>query len=97
MIDHALEKLNNIRGVQFDWKDSHIQQRGGEDGYFVRKHDVGVIAQEVEQVLPEIVAKKENGTLGVRYEKLVSLLIEAVKELDSKVKSLENEIKKNAL
>ena len=97
VIDHALEKLNNIRGVQFDWKDSHIQQRGGEDGYFVRKHDVGVIAQEVEQVLPEIVAKKENGTLGVRYEKLVSLLIEAVKELDSKVKSLENEIKKNAL
>lgn len=97
VIDHALEKINQLRGVKFDWRDSYIQNRGGEDGYFVRKNDVGVIAQDVEQVLPEIVAKKENGTLGVRYEKLVSLLIEAVKELDAKVKHLETELKKNVL
>lgn len=97
VIDHALEKVNQIRGVMFDWTDSYIQERGGEDGYFVRKKDIGVIAQEVEQILPEVVARKESGTLGVRYERLVSLLIEAVKELDNKVKTLEKELKKNAL
>lgn len=97
VIDQALEKINQLRGVKFDWRDSFINERGGEDGLFVRKQDVGVIAQDVEQVLPELVAKKENGTLGVRYDKLVSLLIEAVKELDNKVKTLENELKKNVL
>jgi hypothetical protein len=84
-IPNALDKIMNIRGVGFDWKDSYIDARGGEDGYFVRKHDVGVIAQEIEKVLPEVVATRDNGIKAVRYEKLVALLIEAVKELNEKI------------
>ena len=60
---------------------SYIDQRGGEDGYFVRKKDVGVIAQEVEKVLPEAVAQRPDGIKAVKYDRLTCLLIEAVKQL----------------
>lgn len=84
-IQNALEKVLNIRGVEFDWKDSFIEERGGADGYFVRKHDVGIIAQEIEKILPEVVATRDNGIKAVRYEKIIALLIEAIKDLNSKI------------
>jgi hypothetical protein len=95
LIPNALGKLEQIRGVTFDWTAEEIARRGGEDSYFVRKHDVGVIAQEVEMVLPEIVGTREDGIKAIQYEKLTALLIESVKELSAKVTSLEQEI--NAL
>jgi len=55
-------------------------------------HDIGVIAQEVEKVAPEVVTTRENGYKAVKYEKLVALLIQAVKELSSEVDSLRKEI-----
>lgn len=85
-IDNALDKLNKIGGYTFDWKDEVIAKRGGEDGYFVRKHDIGVIAQEILSIFPEIVATRADGTLAVDYEKIVPLLIEAILELERKVK-----------
>jgi len=85
-INNALEKVCQLNGVFFDWKEEELQKRGGEDGYFVRKHDVGVIAQEVEKVLPEIVATREDGIKAVRYELLVPLLLEAIKELKEQIK-----------
>jgi Chaperone of endosialidase len=87
-IPDALVKLNQIRGVTFDWTDQVIIERGGEDGYFVRKNDIGVIAQEIEAVLPEIVATRSDGFKAVRYELLVALLIQAVKELQQEVDDL---------
>jgi hypothetical protein len=81
VIDDALGKLKQIRGVMYDWKDSHIQSRGGLDDYFVRKHDTGVIAQDVEKVLPEVVAERPDGTKAVRYEKLAGIMIQAINEL----------------
>jgi hypothetical protein len=91
LIADPITKLMKIRGVNFDWTDEHIASRGGEDGYFVRKHDVGVIAQEVEAVLPELVSTREDGYLAVKYEKLVALLIEAVKEQQKTIDTLVNE------
>jgi hypothetical protein len=90
-IADALNKLDAIRGVHFDWTAEHIEKRGGEDGYFVRKHDVGVIAQEVESVLPEAVVDRDDGYKAVRYEKLVPLLIEAIKELQAEVAALKKQ------
>jgi len=84
-IGNALDKLSQISGVEFDWTKDYIDDHGGEDGYFVRKHDVGVIAQEIKKVLPEVVAERQDGTLAVRYEKIIALLIEAVKELKGKL------------
>lgn len=91
-IDEPLKKLLQITGVYFDWKDDYIDQRGGEDGYFVRKNDVGVIAQEIEKVLPEIVATRDNGYKAVRYELLIPLLIEAIKEQQEQIDDLKKRI-----
>lgn len=88
LIADPITIVNQIRGVYYDWTDEHITARGGEDGYFVRKHDIGVIAQEVEKVLPEIVATRDDGTKVVKYEKLVALLIEAVKDQQQQINQL---------
>ena len=92
-IPNSLEALKKLNGVLFDWKKEYIDQRGGEDGYFVRKKDVGVIAQEVEKVLPEAVAERPNGIKAVKYDRLTCLLIEAVKVLSDKVEKLTKENK----
>jgi hypothetical protein len=88
LISDPITIVEQIRGVYFDWTDEHIAKRGGEDGYFVRKHDVGVIAQEVEAVLPELVAERDDGTKVVKYEKLVALLIEAIKEQQKQINQI---------
>ena len=80
-IDNALEKVESLNGIEFDWNNKQDTFTG---------HDVGVIAQEVEKVLPEIVNTRDTGYKAVKYEKLVPLLIEAIKELSEKVKILEN-------
>jgi len=87
-IANALDKVNQIRGVEFDWSDEYIASKGGIDEYFVRRHDVGVIAQEIQQVLPEVVSQRTDGTLAVKYDRIVSLLIEAIKELKQEVETL---------
>ena len=51
-------------------------------------HDIGVIAQEVAKVAPEIVTTRDNGYMAVKYEKLVPLLIEAIKELSEEIDKL---------
>lgn len=77
-IQSALDKVNKLQGVEFDW----IKKEGvhGNEG-----HDVGVIAQQVEEVLPEVVTTRDSGYKAVKYEKIVPLLIEAIKELSEKL------------
>ena len=65
-IDEAINKVKQIR-VEFDWSQEYLDAKGGEDNYFVRKHDVGVIAQEIETVL-EVVGTREDGTKAVKYD-----------------------------
>ncbi len=81
-IENSLDKINQLGGYTFDWNEELQKARKG--------HDIGVIAQEVQSVLPEVVIERENGYLGVDYQKLVPVLIEAIKELTNKVKLLEN-------
>jgi len=85
-IPSALDMVDKIRGVFFDWKDDYIESKGGEDGYFMRKHDVGLIAQEVEAVLPEIVGTRKDGIKAIKYDRLTALLLQAIKELQAKIK-----------
>ena len=83
-IENALEKLNQIGGYEFDWKEETKVEHGYEG------HDLGVIAQEIEAIAPELVQTRENGYKAVKYDKLVSVLIQAIKELSAKVDRLEN-------
>jgi hypothetical protein len=82
-IQNPLEKLQQINGVEFDWTEEYMAQHGGEDGYFIREHDIG-------SILPEIVATREDGYKAVKYDRIVALLIEAIKELKSEVDQLKN-------
>ena len=79
-LEGALDKVKAIRGVRFDWNDKQDVYEG---------HDIGVIAQEVEAVLPELVHYREHSdSKAVDYVKLTAVLIEAVKELSAKVDEL---------
>lgn len=87
-LKNAKEKILSITGYEFDWKDDHIQARGGEDGYFVYKHDVGLSAQELEKVVPELVRTRPNGTKAVKYGQLIALFVEGYKEQQKEIDSL---------
>lgn len=71
-IDNAASKVGQLRGVNFDWKDSG-------------KKSMGVIAQEVEEVLPEVVVTDDEGMKKVNYQAMVGVLIEAVKDLQARL------------
>jgi len=79
-LTNSLEKVLSMRGVEYDRIDL--------DG----KHQIGVIAQEIEEIAPEFVSEDENGFKSVSYGNITALLIEAVKELSTKVKELESKI-----
>lgn len=89
-IDSALDKVCAIGGKTFDWTDKYIAEHGGEDGYFVRKNDFGVIAQDVQAVFPLAVREREDDTLAVDYEKLCALAFQAIKELRAELEALKN-------
>ena len=78
-IENSLNKVQALSGNTYDWN-----EKSGKEG-----HDVGVIAQEVMEVLPEAVTTRDNGYLAVDYQKIVPLLVQAVKELSAKVEDLE--------
>jgi len=77
-ITGALNKVTSLSGITFNWNDKA-------EGKDQERREAGVIAQQIQEVLPEAVATRDNGTLAVRYEQLVPLLIEAIKELKAEV------------
>ena len=80
-LENPLAKVMQIRGTEYDWKEGNKNYSG---------HDIGVIAQDIEKVLPEAVSTKPDGTKGVHYNKLIPLLIEAVKDLSNKVDDIKD-------
>ena len=93
-IQNALVKIDQITGVNFDWTQDYINRNGGTDSMFLRKNTIGVIAQEIEKVLPEAVADRPDGFKAVRYELIVPLLIQAIKELKSELNELNSKLNK---
>jgi len=83
-IQEPIEKINKINGVSFDWIEDELNH--GNKG-----HDIGVIAQEIEAILPEIVNTRDSGMKAVKYEKIIPLLIEGIKDLQKQI----NELKLN--
>ncbi|WP_454735361.1 tail fiber domain-containing protein [Cupriavidus necator] len=74
----ALSLVKRLRGVRHGW----VNDGGG-------RRDVGVIAQEIQEVLPELVFEGEDGKLSVAYAKLNAILLEAIKEQDARLSALE--------
>jgi hypothetical protein len=80
-IDNALDKVLALRGVYFDWKES-------------KKHDTGMIAEEVGEVIPEVVTYEKNGidAQSLDYARLTALLVEAIKEQQKEIELLKAKI-----
>ncbi len=81
-LENVLTKVNAINGVSYFWKSDSLKT----------KKDIGVIAQELEKVFPELVDTDEAGYKSVRYSHLVPVLIEAIKEQQKQIESLKSEI-----
>jgi hypothetical protein len=80
-VSDALGKVNKLRGVNFNWKDSG-------------KYSMGLIAQEVEEVLPEVVSTATDGHKSVSYQSMIGVLIEAIKDQQKQIDELKKLIDK---
>ncbi|MDB4333694.1 tail fiber domain-containing protein [bacterium] len=80
LISNPLDKIDSIGGYSFDWKEDAIKKVGDDYKHLVGK-DYGVMADEIEVLFPELVNTRSNGIRAVKYDKLVPLLIEGIKEL----------------
>ena len=85
-IEDGLSIVNQLRPVEYEWDElspfSHLKH-----------NDYGLIAQEVEKVLPNIVGEMKDGYKGIRYEKLIPFLIDSIQQLTKRVEKLEKQNK----
>jgi hypothetical protein len=81
-LSNSLERIRMLRGVSFDWKRKEFDAMNFPEG-----KQIGLIAQEVEEIVPEVVSTAADGFKSVDYAKLVSLLIEAVKDQQQQIES----------
>src|SRR5262249_41125077 len=86
-IDGALGQVERLRGVNFDWDREHFADRG-----FADARQIGFIAQEVQQVLPEVVSKGADGYLSVDYGRVTPLLVEAIKAQQLEIDALQKQV-----
>ena len=77
-ITDALSKVLNLRGVEFDYKESG-------------QHNIGLVAEEVEKVLPDLVHDNDNGIKSLAYSNIVAVLVEAVKDLKKEIDVLKSD------
>lgn len=84
-IEHALDKIEQLDGVYFNWN-----ERALEIGKPSDQKEMGLLAGQVNQVAPEAVRPREDGYLGINYEKLFGLIVEGIKELRCEINSIKN-------
>jgi len=86
-IDRALDRVARLRGVRFDWRNDEFPEYK-----FPTTTGIGLIAQEVETVMPEVVNTATDGVKSVEYANLVALLIEGMKEQQKHIENLEQRL-----
>ncbi len=82
-IDVALDKVMRLDGVTFNWKSTEFVEKNFPEG----KH-YGVIAQQIENIIPEVVSTGSDGTKAVAYSEIIPILIEAIKEQQIQIEQL---------
>ena len=91
-IDGALEKVKALRGVTFDWDNDAFKEDENTEKPTFTERATGVIAQDVEKVLPEAVRENEDGFKNVAYGNMVGLLVEAIKEQQAQIDELKKQL-----
>jgi hypothetical protein len=87
-IGSALDKVLAMNGVSYEWKKEEFSEKGFPGG----RH-YGLLAQEVEKVIPEVVSERQDGYKGVAYTELIPVLIEAIKEQQKTINTLKDQQK----
>ncbi len=86
-LDRSLEKITSLRGVSFRWKTDENPDRG-----LSKERQIGLVAQDVEKVLPELVRTDKDGKKSLAYDKLTSVLVEAIKAQQVRMENQQAEI-----
>ena len=82
-ISGCLDKINTIDAVEFNWNENQQTYSG---------HDIGLIAQQIQEIAPEIVTERSNGYLAVKYEKMVAILVGAIQDQQKIIDEMREEI-----
>ncbi|HET8688579.1 MAG TPA: tail fiber domain-containing protein [Methanosarcina sp.] len=88
-ITNALSKVGKLNGFTYTWNDTAVELDASKN---TEVREAGLYAQEVEDVLAEVVTTRDNGYKAVRYEKIVPLLVEAIKDLKAEKDTLQEEL-----
>ena len=88
-LESSLDKISNLQGVSYEWKTDEYPDFGLMEG-----KQIGLVAQNVEKVLPELVSEDKDGYKAVSYTKLTAVLVEAVKELKAQNEKQQVEIER---
>ena len=80
-VENAVETIQSLRGVTFNWIE------GSSKG-------IGLIAQEVEKIIPDVVTSDENGYMGIKYTNIIGILVEAIKDQQEQINTLRKQIEK---
>ncbi len=86
-VTDALTLIEDLRGVRYEWRADEFPDRHFESGT-----QYGVIAQEVREVIPEVIREREDGYLSVEYTSLIPILLEAIKEQQKRIEALEKKL-----
>ncbi|MEQ8908419.1 MAG: tail fiber domain-containing protein [Vicingaceae bacterium] len=86
-LTNALDKLTQLRGVSYDWDTTNFPEKN-----FNARKQIGLIAQELEPIFPELVHTDQAGYKSVDYSKLVAVLVEAVKEQNRRLSGVEGKV-----
>jgi len=86
-LNQSLPKLMALRGVSYNWKKDEFPNRG-----FDHQRQLGIIAQELESVFPELVKEDENGDKAVNYDGMIPVLLEAIKEQQQMIEDLQQTV-----
>jgi hypothetical protein len=83
-LNHSLEKLLHLRGVEFNWKLKEFK-----DNNFPTGRQIGIIAQEMEKEFPELVMTDKEGYKSIAYDKFTAVLLEAIKTQEVRIEALQ--------
>lgn len=86
-VSDALSLIGDLRGVRYEWRADEFPGRHFESGT-----QYGVIAQEVREVVPEVIRVREDGYLSVEYTSLIPILLEAIKAQQKRIEALEKKL-----
>jgi hypothetical protein len=89
-IPNAIDKVTRLRGVSFDWRQEEFPELN-----FSKGRNLGFIAQEIKEVLPEVVSQDSKGYYSVAYSNVVPVLVEAIKEQQQTIAQLQMQLQKN--